>query len=408
MKVFNSLFIYTLSNLFLFSVQLLFQLFALKELNETEYGIYSSALLFSSYILFFGLGLQTNLAVKISRSGDFKMADEHVNSTLTYFLLVLIFGFVSIFLFHYFFGKELNRIFLFLVFLMSLKGLIIQKFFIVIMRTSRQIQVLSYSQLFIAVVSLFQIVLFKHLGLVFIKNLLMVESLISIVLYSSFCDVKLGLNFTSILIVLKDGVKFWKVNFLFSMFPVVVTTIALRAFSLEDFGYFSIFYIGINMFAKLTASVDKINYIDITKNYSHLYKVKPVIIFRKNLLYVAFFYTLLLVIFLLFGESIVLIVLPEKINVIPILFLSIVTSAIGIFNYLNVYFDVLEEFNLKYINIVVKFIVMFLLVSIFIFVEEFTIMNLCITVFLSEFSAVLVNLVMMRRFRPLFKGEING
>ena len=398
----NSLFLYTSSNIFALTVQLLFQLIAIKELNETEYGVYSSALLFSSYILFFGLGLQTNLAVKISRVGDFKMSDEQVNSTLTYFLLIIIAGFLSILLIHYFLSKELDRIFLFLILLMAIKGLIIQKFFIVIMRSSKQIKILSYSQIFIAIISFIQILLFKHLGLIFIRNLLIVECFVSIFLYSFYSDVTFRLNFTSIKIVLKDGFNFWKVNFLFSMFPIVVSSFALKSFSLEDFGNFSIFYVSINMFAKLTSSVDKINYIDIAKNYSDLHKVRPIIIFRKNLLHIALLYLLVVIIFLIFGKTIVMMVLPEKIALVPILLIGILTSTIGIFNYLNAYYDVIEKFNLKYINIIVKFIVFFLMILFFNMFEIFSVINLCFIVLFAELMAVLVNLVMIRRVVPIF------
>ncbi len=391
-----------------FSFQLLFQLVVLKELNETEYGIYSTAQLYSSYILFLGLGLQTNLAVKISRSGNLKMEEKQVNATLTYFLLILIAGSLSIFLFDFCFGKELNKIYLALIFLISFKGLIIQKFLVVILRTSKQIRVLSFSQIFIALVSLFQLFFFKYLGIVFINYLLMVECLVSVYLYSTFSDVKLGINFSSMLVVLKDGINFWKVNFFFSIFPVFVSTIALKSFSMEDFGYFSIFYVAINMFAKLTASVDKLNYIDISKSFPDLSKVSPRIIFRKNLYYVAIIYTLLLITFLIFGEMIISVFLPGKIAMYPILIISILTSAIGLLNYLNVYFDVLEKFSLKYINIGIKFVVMLSLVSILVFIKKLTVLNLCVSVLFSEFSGVASNILIMKRFKSTFFVGING
>ncbi len=408
MKLFSGLFLYTASNFILISFQLLFQLVVLKELNEAEYGIYSSAQLLSSYILFFGLGLQTNLAVKISRSGILKMPVKQVNATLTYFLLILIAGFLSIFVFNYFAGTELNKIYLILVFLISFKGLIVQKFLVVILRTSKQIRVLSYSQIFIVLVSLLQLFFFKHLGLVFINYLLMIECLISVYLYSRFSDVKFRLNFTSILVVLKDGFNFWKVNFLFSIFPLVVASIAVKSFSLADFGYFSIFYVAINMFAKLTSSVDKINYIDISNSYPDLSIVSPGIVFRKNLYYIAISYALLLIIFLIFGELVISIFLPEKVAIYPILIISILTSAIGLLNYLNIYFDVLEKFSLKYINIALKYLVLFLFVSFFVFINKLTVLNLCMSVLFSELSAVVSNLLIMIKFRTTFFERING
>jgi O-antigen/teichoic acid export membrane protein len=382
-------------------------LVVLKELNETEYGIYSSAQLFSSYILFFVLGLQTNLAVKISKSKDLKMKDDEVNATLTYFILILIIGSLSILLYQLFDDVEFNKVYLPLVFLISLKALVIQKFFIVILRTSKQIRILSYSQIFIVLISLLQLVFFKHLGIVFINYLLIVECLISIYLYSRFTDVKLGLNFSSIPNVLRDGISFWKVNIFFSLFPVVVSSIALKSLSLEDFGKFSVFYVAINMFSKLTSSVDKINYIDISGSYPDLKKVRPRIIFKKNLLFIALMYVLVLIAFLNFGEYFLSLMLPTKISLYPILVISILTSAVGLFNFLNVYFDVMEKFSLKYINIVLKFVVMVILVGLFSYVGKLTVLNLCITVLASEFSASVANLFIIKKYTPAFFNAIN-
>lgn len=378
------------------SYQIAFQYVILKNLNYNDYGTYSSAQLFSSYIVFFTLGLQTNLSVKISREKDLRMPEDEINATFTYFILIILLGAIFHIIYDFIYFNSIRKEVILITFLSSFKAILIQKFLNVLLRSSKQITYLSIIQIIVSCILYIFLFFFQNLGLLNVLILFSIECFFSFMLLFNKRDIPAELNFSSIKKILTDGFQFWKVNSLFLFFPIIVSTLALTKFSTEDFGKFSLFYVSVNMFAKITSSVEKLNYIEISKSFPDIRRVHPVQIFKKNIFYFALGCLLCFIGFALMGKDLLVFFLPNHVPSFSILLLSILAAIVSLFNYLNVYYDVAEKLSLKYINVVIKILSFLILYSFFNFFGILDVLSLCFLIIISELIALLVNIIVLK------------
>lgn len=377
--------------------QIAFQYVILKNLDYTDYGIYSSSQLFSSYIVFFTLGLQTNLSVKISKEKDLRMPQDEINATFTYFILIILLGAIFLIIHDFIFFNIIRKEIILITFLSSFKAILIQKYLNVILRSSKQIAYLSIIQIIVScILYIFLFFFFQNLGLINIVILFAIECFFSFILLFNKSDIPLDFNFLSMKKILVDGFQFWKVNLLFLLFPIIISTLALETFSTENFGKFSLFFVSINMFAKITSSVEKLNYIEISKSFPDIKRVDPIQIFKKNIMYFLFGGSIFFIGFALMGKDLLLFFLPNHVTAFSILLLSILAAVVSLFNYLNVYFDVSEKFSLKYINVVVKIISFLILYKYLLLLGKLDVFSMCFIYIISELIAILVNIVVLK------------
>lgn len=405
----KTLLIYTFSNAYVLLFQMTFQFLVLGKFSDIEYGIYSSAQLFSSYIVFFTAGLQTNLAVKISKNNGRDFSVDEINSTLTYFVILIIFGMLFAAFYDYVTYKHVRTEHIVILFFATVKAIIIQKFLNVILRSSDQIRSLSLVQLIVSTVLYITIWSIKDLNLIKISFLLGLECTVSIFLLWIKSDIKFELSIKKIRYVLFDGLQYWKVNLLFLFFPIIVSSLAMSKLGIVEFGKFSIFFVILSMFSKLTQSVDKLNYIDISEKATNIEDVSPLKIFSKNIVYFFLVGLVTLVCFALFGEFILELLLPNRISEYYVFLLAILMSILGLFNYFNVYYDVTQKFKLKYISIIVKIMVFLLTYSVFNFLGLMNSLILCEIVILAEIVSIITNIIVLNKtiFRVTATGLIS-
>lgn len=387
----NPLLLYTVSNSYVLLFQIIFQFLMLSKLDYTDYGIYSSAQLFSSYIVFFTFGLQTNLAVKISKNGGRFLSKDEVSSTWTFFLIIIILG-VFFASFYDFIKLNYVRIeYVLILFFATLKAILIQKFLFVILRSSDQIRSLSFVQFVVSSILFLSIWIIGDLNLFRISFLLGLECTLYVFLLMIKSDIEIKLSFRRIKDVLIDGFQFWKVNLLFLLFPIIVSSIALNDLGIVDFGRFSIFFVVINMFTKFTQGLEKLNYIEISENSSNLVNVSPLKIFSKNIIYFLVIGLAGLVFFTFFGRVFLQYFMPNRITDYPIFLLAILMSILSLFSYLNVYYDVTLKFSLKYIAISAKIATFIMFYGILNFLELIDLFVLCELIILCEIISIFVN-----------------
>ncbi len=389
---------YTISNSIVLIYQLFYQYFIMKHLSIEEFSQYSIAMLISSYVIFFSGGLQTNLAVKSSRSGEYAMDLREINSSYTFFLILILLGFPASLVYIQLTGGNQAIQLAFLSMLFSIKALVIQKFFKILLRSSKQIKILSIYQILIVILLIPVSYFFIRFSLSGIFYINLIEVTLSLFLYFNALDYKLKLDCSKINQVVIDGFKYWKTNFLFLLFPIIVSSIGLYILGSNKYGIFAIYFIVLNLLSKFISSLEKLNYIEISKAFPDFSKIPPKKVFSESVS--VFFYFLLIsfIVFLFFGKDILMLTLPKYVQAYEIINFAFVSTIISLFNFLNVYFDASENISLKYYSGLSKIAFFLLFIFLFWVYSNLNMNSISISVVIAELFSLIVNIIVYKSF----------
>jgi len=389
---------YTISNSIVLTYQLFYQYFIMKYLSIEEFSQYSIALLISSYVIFFSGGLQTNLAVKSSRSGDYGMDLHEINSSYTYFLILILLGFPASLVYIQLTGGHPGIQLAFLSMLFSIKALIIQKFLKILMRSSKQIKILSTYQIFIVFLLIPVSYFFIRFSLSGIFYINLIEVTLSWVLFFNALDYKLKFDFSKITKVVIDGFSYWKANSLFLLFPIIVSSVGLYILGSNKYGIFATYFIALNLLNKFISSLEKINYIEISKAFPDFSKIPPKKVFSDSVAFFFYFLLVIFIIFLIFGKDILKLTLPEYVQAYEIINFAFVSTIISLFNFLYIYFDASENISLKYYSGFSKIFFFLLFIFLFWVYSDLNMISISISIVISELFSLIVNIIVYKSF----------
>tara|TARA_Y100000741_G_C17976440_1_gene446043 strand:- start:53 stop:616 length:564 start_codon:yes stop_codon:yes gene_type:complete len=184
-------------------------------------------------------------------------------------------------------------------------------------------------------------------------------------------------------------------------FPLLVSSYSVFIFDEIIFGYFSIYFVLINSLNKLTVSMDKIFYIKISESFYKKKNLKQTLInlLKNNLFPLLTIYVLIISILFFFIDDIILLLFPNYVSSIIIIKITLISSFLLFFNFLNIFYDVFNRLDIKFRSVLLKYFV-FILINITLYdLDLISTSSFLISIILAELSSIIYNFAKLFFFK---------
>tara|TARA_Y100001958_G_C21248633_1_gene581706 strand:- start:16382 stop:17683 length:1302 start_codon:yes stop_codon:yes gene_type:complete len=399
----KSILIYGNSNFLILLSSLSISFFTLRYITPLEFGIYNKFLIVCNYFIILNLSLpviiQSRLPglLKLKKENDAENLLGSINLYYSFLVLISIIIFLFAFFFFLLDGLYFESICSILSIFLITNNLYFNKFIKLIYRSSNQIEYLSSKQKvvsFLGFFSSFLIIPFGIIGILVKQFLVFLHDYFYLKIRS---PIKLKFLRKNLFTIMSDSFKVFRVNIFFMFFPLLVSSYSVFIFDEIIFGYFSIYFVLINSLNKLTVSMDKIFYIKISESFYKMKNVKHTLInlLKNNLFPLFTIYVLIILILFLFIDDIILLLFPNYVSSITIIKITLISSFLLFFNFLNIFYDVYNRLDIKFRSVLLKYFV-FILINIFLYnLNIISTSSFLISIILAELSSIIYNFTVL-------------